>query len=178
MSAIRTIPVAACSLFRTPNAPGLGQLLHYGRDGGRDPDRVVVRRHHARRRLVYAPRSGCHPCFLDANAPSFRWRAIRVSGHAASLAGRVAGRDHSGPVWANRPWLPNSRHPQAAQGAAKLLTKDEARRMAANFAKLLGLLAPGPINASPLSGPMPLSCESRSGSERMRRPVKQLKLSR
>ena len=42
--------------FQDPNAPGLGQLLHYGRDGGRDPDRVVVRRHHARRRLVYAPR--------------------------------------------------------------------------------------------------------------------------
>ena len=48
-------PKGAASGFRTPNAPRLGQLLHYGRDSGRDSDRVAVRRHHARRRLS-APR--------------------------------------------------------------------------------------------------------------------------
>ncbi|MGO9682340.1 MAG: hypothetical protein ACLPTZ_07075 [Beijerinckiaceae bacterium] len=44
------------------------------------------------------------------------------------------------------------------RSAAKLLTKDEARRMAVNFAKLLGILRPAPINASHSLCPTPLSC--------------------
>jgi hypothetical protein len=83
----------------TPSTPASrGKLFHCGRDSGRDIDRLAVRRHHARRGLVYAAGIRCHSRLLDADARSFRGRAIRVHGRAAALAVRVAGRDHSGAV--------------------------------------------------------------------------------
>ena len=46
------------------NVPRLGKLLHCGRVSGCNADRVAVRRHHARRRLVYASGFNATSAFL------------------------------------------------------------------------------------------------------------------
>src|SRR5271165_2549642 len=101
--------------FRGPNAARLGQLLNDGGDGGRDPDRVAVRRHYARRGPVHGARSFCNQRLPDADLRSFGRRIVREPVRAGAVVVSVADRDHSRCVRAKRPRLSNLRHPHAAQ---------------------------------------------------------------
>ncbi len=62
---------------------------------------------------------------------------------------RNRARTKSGPCIVPEPIVPGDQHPASRRAAAKLLTRDEARRIAANIAKLGPMGRPLPPPAAP-----------------------------